>query len=76
MNNIKELPEVKSLRWLANMFPFTKDPKDETDRMSNAIHIYCTDGANKIEELTKMVDELSTDLVVNNHLKEYIKHHD
>lgn len=50
-NSIKEIPEVKSLRWLANMFPYTEKPKDETDKISNAIHIYCTAGADKIEEL-------------------------
>ena len=48
---MKEIPEVKSLRWLANMFPWTDNPKDEADRISNAIHLYCTAGANKIEEL-------------------------
>lgn len=41
--------EAKSLRWLANMFPITKNPLDETDKISNAIHIYCTVGAEKIE---------------------------
>ena len=46
-----ELNESKSLKWLANMFPFIKDPKDETDRMNNAIHYHCTNGATKIDEL-------------------------
>lgn len=49
---MKEIQEEKQLRWLVNMFPYTDDPKDETDRMSNAIHIYCEAGANKIKELT------------------------
>ena len=26
---MKEIPEAKSLRWLANMFPIIKNPKDE-----------------------------------------------
>lgn len=52
----KEIPEVKSLRWLANMFPYTENAKDETDKMSNAIHIYCTAGADKIEELQELLD--------------------
>lgn len=55
-NTKKETGEVKSLRWLANMFPFTKDPKDETDKISNAINIYCTAGADKIEELQELLD--------------------
>lgn len=52
----KEIGEVKSLRWLANMFPFTKVPKDETDKMTNAINVYCTAGADKIEELQELLD--------------------
>lgn len=46
-----EIPEVKSLRWLANMFPYVDHPQDETDKISNAIHLYCTAGADKIEQL-------------------------
>lgn len=53
----KEIPEVKSLRWLANMFPYIENPEDNTDRMTNAIHIYCTAGADKIEELAKKLEE-------------------
>ncbi|ASM69747.1 hypothetical protein [Blautia hansenii] len=45
--------EAKSLRWLANMFPLTNVPLDETDKISNAIHIYCTAGAEKIDQLQK-----------------------
>lgn len=55
-NKNKEIPEVKSLRWLANMFPYIENPEDDTDRMTNAIHIYCTAGADKIEELLKQLD--------------------
>lgn len=48
---MNELNESKSLKWLANMFPFIKDQKDETDRINNAIHCHCTNGATKIDEL-------------------------
>lgn len=58
-NKPKELQEAKSLRWLANMFPFIENSKDETDKMSNAINVYCTAGANKIDELQKNVYELT-----------------
>ena len=54
----KEIPEVKSLRWLANMFPWTDNPKDEIDKWTNAVHLYTTAGANKIEELAKELEEL------------------
>lgn len=48
-------PEVKSLRWLANMFPYTENPEDETDKITNAIHVYTTAGANKIEMLQNLI---------------------
>lgn len=51
-----EMQEVKSLRWLANMFPYNENPQDEVDKMSNAIHVYCSAGADKIEELQKLIN--------------------
>ena len=54
-----KIMEAKSLRWLANQFPFKKDPKDETDRLSNAIHIYATEGAEKIETQATTIKRLS-----------------
>lgn len=62
MNVRKEIPEVSSLRWLANMFPWTENPHDETDRMTNAINIYTTAGANKIEELSEVNERLLKEL--------------
>ena len=56
---MKEIKEVKSLRWLANMFPFTENPKDEEGKICNAINVYCTAGADKIEELAEMIEILS-----------------
>lgn len=52
-----EIPEAKSLRWLANMFPYTENATNDDDKLFNAIHVYCTAGANKIEELQKQLDE-------------------
>ena len=43
---------VKSLRWLGFMFPETHPAQDDADRMSNNIHLYCTQAADVIEELT------------------------
>jgi hypothetical protein len=60
----KEVPEAKSLRWLANMFPFTENPQDEEDKMMNAIHVYATAGADKIEELSALVEELNNQLSI------------
>ena len=46
---------VKSLRWLGFMFPETHPAQDDADRMSNNIHLYCTQAADAIEELSKRV---------------------
>lgn len=56
--NLQEIsaPEVKSLRWLANMFPYNEHPEDETDKIANAIHAYTTAGADKIEMLQNLME--------------------
>ena len=53
-----DIQEAKSLHWLSNMFPFTKIPLDETDKISNAIHIYCKVGAKKIESMQEEIEML------------------
>lgn len=55
---MREVPEAKSLRWLVNMFPLTKLPLDDTDKMSNAIHIYCKNAADKLEALQEENEKL------------------
>lgn len=57
-----EIPEVKSLRWLANMFPLQIPARDENDKMCNAIHLYCTAGADKIEAQELRIQELDVEL--------------
>lgn len=54
---MSEVAEAKSLRWLENMFPWTPHPKDENDKLSNAIHLYAKRGADKIDELSKLLLE-------------------
>lgn len=44
---------VKSLRWLSYMFPETHPAKDDTDRISNNIHLYFKSAADAIEDLSK-----------------------
>lgn len=72
---MNKLYESNDLKWLANMFPFIKEPKDESDRISNAIHIYSENGARKIDELQAeldkyknvyMVSKISFDSMENN----------
>lgn len=46
---------VKSLRWLGFMFPETHPAQDDADRMSNNIHLYCTQAANAIEEMNRRI---------------------
>lgn len=55
----KNIPEVKSLRWLANMFPKVEKPKDDTDKISTCIHLYCTAGANLLEDYRKKIEFLT-----------------
>lgn len=50
MNKYTELPEAKSLRWLAFNFPKIENPADDCDRMTNCIHLYCTNAAKLIEQ--------------------------
>lgn len=49
--NTKEIPEIKSLRWLANMFPKVENPQDDSDKLSTCIHIYCTSAADRLEAM-------------------------
>lgn len=37
---MSEIQVAKSLRWLCNQFPIIVPPKDEADKMFNAIHVY------------------------------------
>lgn len=53
-----EIPEAKSLRWLANQFPYLKEAKDDGDRMIRAINVYATAGADKIESLARELNKL------------------
>ena len=55
---MSELPEAKSLRWLANQFPFIEIAADDIDKMSNAIHVYAEAGADKIDLLQRNIDKL------------------
>lgn len=57
-----DIPEVKSLRWLANMFPLQIPARDDNDRLCNAIHLYCTAGADKIEAQELRIKELAGEL--------------
>ena len=55
MSEKRTCQEAKSLRWLANMFPEIKNPKNNEEHVCNCIHAYCTAGANRIEELLARV---------------------
>ena len=59
---MNEIGEVKSLRWLANMFPWTDKPEDDTDKITNCIHLYTSAGADKIEELAKENEQLKKEI--------------
>lgn len=41
---------IKELSWLIYNFPFQKNPKDDADRMCNAINMYCNDALTLLRE--------------------------
>jgi len=53
---------AKSLRWLAFNFPEVTPAKDETDRISNCIHLYSTNGADAIDKLTAELRQCRNEL--------------
>ena len=60
-----DIPEAKSLRWLAMQFPYVENPKDDIDRLSNAIHIYASRGSDCIDRLHSEVISLRSQLGVS-----------
>lgn len=57
---VGEIQEAKSLRWLANMWPLVENPKDEADRMSTCIHLYCTAAADRMDQMAEAIDYART----------------
>lgn len=47
----------KSLRWLANQFQKIEEPKDDSDKIVNCIHLYCENGARAIADLIARAEE-------------------
>lgn len=66
---IGEIHEAKSLRWLANMWPLVEDPKDEADKMSTCIHLYCTAAADRMDQMAETIDYARTINAENVRLK-------
>ena len=54
----REIPEAKSLRWLAINFPKIENPKDDIERMQNCIHTYCVNGADLINRQEAEIERL------------------
>ena len=48
----------KQLKWLTFNFPYVEDPKDDTDRICNCIHLYCENAVAVIDELEKVISNL------------------
>ena len=47
-NNMAGNGVIKRLEWLIFNFPVTGNPKDETERLSNCINLYCQDAVGEI----------------------------
>lgn len=61
MNDVN-IPEVKSLLWLAEQFPAVEKPQDDISRMQNCIHRYCINAANLIYRQKAEIETLKEDL--------------
>ena len=59
---MEDVKEAKSLRWLALQFPFVENPENDGDRLCNAIHLYATAGADKLEAQAKAIEQLIAEL--------------
>ena len=59
---MEDVKEAKSLRWLALQFPFVENPENDGDRLCNAIHLYATAGAVKLEAQAKAIQQLQEEL--------------
>ena len=53
---------AKSLRWLAFNFPDIESPADESDRMCKCIHAYSEKGAEAIEEIIRIIENVQKDI--------------
>lgn len=47
---------AKSLSWLSNQFPYTENPEDDTDKLSNCIHVYSGNGSEAIKRMCSVLD--------------------
>lgn len=54
---------ISSLKWLCFNFPKIEDPKDDSDKMCNAIHTYSQNAINVITEYQNKIEILMTLLV-------------
>lgn len=67
--NQENIPqEAKSLMWLVNMFPFEVKPRDNVDKMFNAVHLYCKAGAEKIIQMDAELKKLKEEKAFIDHL--------
>lgn len=48
----------KQLEWLTFNFPHVENPKDDTDRLCNCIHLYCENAVAVFDELEKVISDL------------------
>jgi FtsZ-binding cell division protein ZapB len=56
---------IKSLKWLIFNFPEIENPKDDADKISNCIHLYCQ---NAVDELSRQKAKIERLKARNNEL--------
>ena len=55
---MNDIPEVKSLLWLAEQFPAVEKPQNDIGRMQNCIHRYCMNAVNLINRQKAEIESL------------------
>lgn len=49
---------IKALKWLIANFPKTENPKDDSDRISNCINLYCQNAVDELNRQKAKIESL------------------
>lgn len=49
---------IKSLKWLIFNFPEIENPKDDADKISNCIHLYCQNAVDELNRQRAKIENL------------------
>lgn len=66
---MSENETIKSLKWLIFNFPKTEKPRDDTERISNCINLYCQNAVNELNRQQKEIERLQ---YIKKHIEDII----